>query len=70
MPAGAIRVVAAWIAHLRGAGAPVRDAAGDAVTTAAAGPPAEAVRRVLTLLDTDLAADSALAAELVTALTE
>ncbi|PRY20553.1 mannitol dehydrogenase family protein [Pseudosporangium ferrugineum] len=62
MPGGAVRAVTAWIAHLRGAGAPVRDAAADAVRDAAAGPPAEAARRVLTLLGPDLAADDALVA--------
>ena len=45
MPAGAIRILAAWIAHLRGAGAPVTDA-GAAPFTAAATP-----RDVLHLLD-------------------
>jgi fructuronate reductase len=70
MPAGAVRVVAAWVAHLRGAGAPVRDAAGDAVLAAAAGPPAEAAGRVLALLDGGLAADDALRAALASALGE
>ncbi|MFI7542431.1 mannitol dehydrogenase family protein [Actinoplanes sp. NPDC049599] len=64
MPAGAVGAVAAWIAHLRGAGAPVRDAAADAVLAAAAGSPAAASRQVLTLLDPGLAADHALMAEL------
>jgi fructuronate reductase len=70
MPAGAVRAVAAWIAHLRGAGAPVRDAAVDAVLAAATGTPAEATRQVLTLLDAGLATDDALLAELVTVLDE
>jgi hypothetical protein len=35
----------------------VRDAAADAVTAAAAGPPVDAVRRVLTLLTADSPAD-------------
>jgi fructuronate reductase len=70
MPAGAVRVVAAWIAHLRGAGAPVRDAAADAVLAAAAGSPDDAVRRVVALLDTDLATDDALLAALTNALGE
>jgi fructuronate reductase len=63
MPAGAVRALAAWVAHLRGAGAPVRDAAGGSVLTAAAGPVPEATRRVLALLDADLATDDALATE-------
>jgi fructuronate reductase len=70
MPAGAVRAVAAWTAHLRGAGAPVRDAAPDAVLAAAAGASAEAARQVLALLDTDLTADDALLAELTSALGE
>ncbi|MFC7532385.1 mannitol dehydrogenase family protein [Actinoplanes sp. GCM10030250] len=68
MPAGAVRVIAAWLAHLRGAGAPVRDAAADSLREAATGSPAEATRRVLTVLDPQLAADDALLAELVAAL--
>jgi fructuronate reductase len=70
MPAGAVRAVAAWIAHLRGAGAPVRDAAADAALAAASGSPAEAARRVVTLLDPELAADAALLAALASALGE
>jgi fructuronate reductase len=68
MPAGAVGVVAAWIAHLRGAGAPVKDAAADTLLGAAAGAPDQAVRHVLTMLDTDLADDDALRAELASAL--
>jgi fructuronate reductase len=70
MPAGAVRAVAAWIAHLRGAGPPVKDAAADTVLGAAAGSPAEAARRVLTLLDAGLAGDEALVAEVVGGLGE
>jgi fructuronate reductase len=70
MPAGAVRVVAAWIAHLRGAGVPVKDAAADEVRDAATGSPAEAVDHVLALLDTGLAADDAVRAELAGALGE
>jgi hypothetical protein len=58
------------MAHLRGAGAPVRDAAGETMVAAAAGSPAEAVRSVLTLLDPGLAADDALLATLVSTLDE
>ncbi|GAA3343871.1 hypothetical protein GCM10020358_44800 [Amorphoplanes nipponensis] len=68
MPAGAVRAVAAWIAHLRGAGPPVKDAAADDVRGAANGSPAEASRRVLELLDAGLAGDEALLAELTGAL--
>ena len=52
MPAGGVRVLAAWIAHLRGAGAPVDDAG--------AGPyrdRAGSVRDVIALLAPDLAGD-------------
>ncbi|MBG0564744.1 mannitol dehydrogenase family protein [Actinoplanes aureus] len=54
-PAGAARILAAWIEHLRGIGAPVDDAA--------AGPyrdRAGSVREVITLLAPDLADDEAL----------
>ncbi|UQU61260.1 mannitol dehydrogenase family protein [Couchioplanes caeruleus] len=57
MPAGAVRILAAWIAHLRGAGAPVQDAG--------AGPYLEragSVRDVVALLAPDLADDEALIA--------
>ncbi|MGX6600565.1 mannitol dehydrogenase family protein [Micromonosporaceae bacterium Da 78-11] len=57
LPAGAIRVLAAWIRHLRGAGAPIRDAAGETFRTAAQGDPEVAVRAVLRLLDEPLSAD-------------
>ncbi|WP_404387471.1 mannitol dehydrogenase family protein [Humibacillus xanthopallidus] len=45
--AGATRIVAAWVAHLRGHGAPVTDAAADEVTSLAQGEPSAAVRAVL-----------------------
>lgn len=55
---GAARVVAAWIRHLRGAGAPVTDAAGQRYVTAAEGPDVTAaVRGVLQELDPALATD-------------
>ena len=53
MPPGAVRVMAAWIAHLRGAGAPVDDAG--------AGPYLSGTPRdVIALLAPDLAGDEAL----------
>jgi fructuronate reductase len=55
MPAGAVRIVAAWIDHLRGIGAPVDDAG--------AGPYREragSARDVLALLAPDLAGDTEL----------
>ena len=60
LPAGAVRVIAAWMNHLRGAGAPVKDAAADRVTTLARGPLTQAVPAVLGYLDPALAADCAL----------
>ena len=60
MPAGAIRVLAAWIGHLRGRGAPVNDAGAAAYRDKPA-------REVLALLAPDLAADEQLVAELTRA---
>jgi fructuronate reductase len=62
LPGGAIRVLAAWIGHLRGRGAPVNDD-GAAAYQEKAGTP----RDVLALLAPDLAADDALADELARA---
>jgi fructuronate reductase len=70
MPVGAVRALAAWIAHLRGAGLPVRDAATESVVTAAAGAPAAAARHVVSLLDADLTGDDALLAEVAKTLGE
>jgi fructuronate reductase len=50
---GATRPLAAWIAHLRGHGAPVQDAHADDVVPLGAGTPAEAVRRTLEWLGFD-----------------
>jgi fructuronate reductase len=60
MPAAAVRVLAAWLGHLRGLGVPVDDPAAAELTEAAAGPPAQAVRRVLGGLDPALADDAEL----------
>lgn len=57
LPRGGVRVLAAWIAHLRGAGTPVRDAAGERFVAAAG-----SVRDVLGLLDPALAGDGELVA--------
>jgi len=65
LPTGALRAVAAWINHLRGAGAPVKDADGARVTALAAGELPDAVRAVLADLDADLAADDAVVAAVV-----
>lgn len=50
---GATRLVAAWVAHLRGIGAPVTDARAREVTGLASGTVEEAVRRTLAWLDLD-----------------
>jgi fructuronate reductase len=50
---GATRVVAAWIAHLRGHGAPVTDAHADEVRPLGRGSPIEATRRTLSWLGLD-----------------
>jgi fructuronate reductase len=55
MPSGAVRIIAAWIDHLRGAGAPVNDA-GAAPYRERAG----SARDVVALLAPDLAGDKAL----------
>jgi fructuronate reductase len=64
VPTGAARVLAAWVCHLRGQGAPVNDVAAEEFTALAAGELADAVRRVLGRLEAD---DDRLRAE-VTAL--
>jgi fructuronate reductase len=58
LPGGAIRVLAAWVCHLRGSGAPVNDARADTVVALAQGPLADAVPRVLGFLEPALAADT------------
>jgi fructuronate reductase len=50
---GATRIVAAWIAHLRGLGAPVTDSAATEVRALAQGDPDSAVRSVLEWLGLD-----------------
>lgn len=57
LPQGATRVLAAWVCHLRGIGAPVKDDRADELLALAAGPLADAVRRVLNALGPALAAD-------------
>lgn len=57
LPVGALRALAAWINHLRGAGAPVKDAGAETVTQLASGTINDAVPRVLRYLDPDLAVD-------------
>jgi fructuronate reductase len=55
-------VLAAWVSHLRGHGAPVTDARADEVLPLVAGTPAESVDRVLGYLAPDLADHDALRA--------
>ncbi|AGZ41651.1 mannitol dehydrogenase family protein [Actinoplanes friuliensis] len=63
VPVGGVRILAAWIDHLRGIGAPVKDA-GAAAYRERAG----SARDVLTLLAPDLATDEVLLAEIRKAL--
>ncbi len=63
MPDVAVTVLAAWLLHLQGSGAPVHDVRADELRTLAGRPPAEGVPAVLAVLDPALADD----AELVTA---
>jgi fructuronate reductase len=53
VPTGAACVLAAWVCHLRGRGAPVADVAAEEFTALAAGELDDAVRRVLARLDVD-----------------
>ena len=53
VPTGAARVLAAWICHLRGRGAPVADVAAEEFTVLAAGELDDAVGRVLARLGAD-----------------
>jgi fructuronate reductase len=63
---GATRALAAWVCHLRGLGAPVKDAGADAVIPLAAGPLPAAVRSVLEFLDPEIAADDEIVAAVLT----
>jgi fructuronate reductase len=54
IPVGAVRAVAAWVQHLRGLGAPVRDVAAAEVQALAAGTLEDSVGAVLAFLDADL----------------
>ena len=63
LPTGALRVLAAWINHLRGAGAPVKDGNAELLIPLAEGPLDQAVARVIDYLDADLAADAAVVSE-------
>jgi fructuronate reductase len=59
MPVGCATAIAAWILHLRGQGAPVKDPGAEVASAAAADPDLNrAVEGVLRTLDRDLPADS------------
>jgi fructuronate reductase len=60
VPTGATRAVAAWLMHLRGHGASVKDVRADEVRNLATGTLGDSVTRVLAYLAPDLAADSGL----------
>ena len=53
VPTGAARVLAAWVCHLRGQGAPVADVAAEEFSTLVAGELDDAVGRVLARLGAD-----------------
>jgi fructuronate reductase len=61
VPPGAVRAIAAWVQHLRGLGAPVRDVRSDEVLALVTGTLEESVARVLAFLDPALAGDTRLA---------
>ena len=59
------RILASWICHLRGMGAPVSDVRATALVAAASGPIPTAAARVLAELDPALADDEAVLAAVV-----
>jgi fructuronate reductase len=61
-PPGATRTLAAWVCHLRGLGAPVKDARAETVVPLVDRSLRDAVRSVLHFLDPAIAADDAVAA--------
>jgi len=62
VPSGAVRILAAWLCHLRGAGVPVSDPRGSELTALASGPLDSAARQVLGALDPALGEDGDLIA--------
>jgi fructuronate reductase len=62
LPAAATRIVAAWLCHLRGLGATVRDVRASELVPLSTGPLADAARKVLEALDPELGADTAVVA--------
>lgn len=65
IPVASARVLAAWVCHLRGHGAAVSDPVAETARGLAAGPVADAVPRLLHLLDVDVARDSTVIAQVV-----
>jgi fructuronate reductase len=57
LPTAGLRIIAAWINHLRGAGAPVNDVAAEVVIGRARGPLTDAVPAIVDYLDAGLAHD-------------
>ncbi|HET9648504.1 MAG TPA: mannitol dehydrogenase family protein [Microlunatus sp.] len=70
VPIGCATVLAAWILHLRGLGAPVNDTGGAAYVDAAAGELADAIAAVITRLDPELGRDQLLLDAVLTQATE
>jgi fructuronate reductase len=70
VPQGATLVLGAWVAHLRGVGAPVGDVRADELVPLANGPLPEAVGRVLTRLDPAVGADNDVLAAVLAAAEE
>jgi fructuronate reductase len=62
VPPGAVRILAGWLCHLRGAGVPVSDPRGTELTALASGPLDAAAGRVLSALDPALGEDGELLA--------
>lgn len=69
VPEGAAVILAAWVSHLRGHGAPVSDPRAAELTALAAGPLPDGVHRALDALDPELAADDTLVAAVCDAAT-
>lgn len=67
LPRGAVVVLAAWVRHLRGAGAPVSDHAARQLTDLAVGPLENAVPAVLAFLAADLTTDGPLVTAVIRA---
>ncbi|HEY3339149.1 MAG TPA: mannitol dehydrogenase family protein [Propionicimonas sp.] len=70
VPPGAARAVAAWVQHLRGLGAPVKDVSASEILALAQGTLEDTVTAVLGYLDPDLAADEALRAAVLAEATD